>query len=168
MKENIATLALLAVLALGVKHADATEIKWVCYSPNGGCTDRIIETINACRDPIYIAAYSFTSKPIIDALIEKNKVIPVRLVLDKSNRTGKGSGLTAVKAAGIPTKIDDKHAITHDKYIVCGDTVETGSFNFTNNAEHSNAENALAIRDDHLAQTYRINWQKLWTESADK
>lgn len=168
MKENLATLALLSILALGAHQADATEIKWVCFSPHGGCTDRIVETINACRDPIYVAAYSFTSKPIINALIEKNKYIPVRIVLDKSNRTGKGSGLRSVKAAGIPTKIDDKHAITHDKFIVCGDTVETGSFNFTNNAEKANAENALAIRDEHLAQTYRINWQKLWNESVDR
>ena len=39
-----------------------------------------------------------------------------------------------------------------------GETVITGSFNFTMAAEEKNAENLLIIRDKALAQRYTENW----------
>ena len=55
--------------------------------------------------------------------------------------------------------IDGKHAIAHNKIIIIdGQTVITGSFNFTNQAEDHNAENLLVIRDHGLAQRYLANW----------
>ena len=43
--------------------------------------------------------------------------------------------------------------------IIDGETVITGSFNFTKAAEESNAENLLSIRDRKLASLYTKNWQ---------
>ena len=49
--------------------------------------------------------------------------------------------------AGVPTWIDSKHAIAHNKIILIDDsTTITGSFNFTKAAEESNAENLLIIK----------------------
>ena len=42
--------------------------------------------------------------------------------------------------------------------ILDGQVVLTGSFNFTKQAEHSNAENLLVIRDPTTAQQYTDNW----------
>ena len=62
--------------------------------------------------------------------------------------------------AGIPVLIDAKHAIAHNKVMVIDDeTIVTGSFNFTNQAEHSNAENLLVIRSRSLAEAYTANWK---------
>jgi phosphatidylserine/phosphatidylglycerophosphate/cardiolipin synthase-like enzyme len=48
-------------------------------------------------------------------------------------------------------KIDTQHAITHNKVmIIDGETVNTGSFNFTRAAEENNAENLLVIHDRKL------------------
>ena len=56
--------------------------------------------------------------------------------------------------------IDAKHAIAHNKIIVIdGQTVITGSFNFTTAAEEKNAENLLIIRSPDLAAKYTANWQ---------
>jgi phosphatidylserine/phosphatidylglycerophosphate/cardiolipin synthase-like enzyme len=44
--------------------------------------------------------------------------------------------------------------------VIDGETVITGSFNFTNQAEKSNAENLLVIRSKELAEVYGKNWQK--------
>ena len=41
-----------------------------------------------------------------------------------------------------------------------GETVITGSFNFTKAAEENNAENLLVIRDRKLAKRYIKNWQE--------
>jgi phosphatidylserine/phosphatidylglycerophosphate/cardiolipin synthase-like enzyme len=61
---------------------------------------------------------------------------------------------------GIPTWIDARHAIAHNKVMVIdGATVITGSFNFTKAAEEHNAENMLVIRDEALAAKYTANWQ---------
>jgi phosphatidylserine/phosphatidylglycerophosphate/cardiolipin synthase-like enzyme len=58
-------------------------------------------------------------------------------------------------------KIDSVHAIAHNKVIVIdGETVITGSFNFTKAAEENNAENLLIINDKKLAEQYIKNWQK--------
>jgi phosphatidylserine/phosphatidylglycerophosphate/cardiolipin synthase-like enzyme len=61
---------------------------------------------------------------------------------------------------GVPTMIDANHAIAHHKVIVIdGETVLTGSFNFTKAAPEKNAENLLIIRDPALAAQYTANWQ---------
>ena len=52
------------------------------------------------------------------------------------------------RTAGIPTFIDAKHAIAHNKIMIIDrETVITGSFNFTKAAEEKNAENLLIIKD---------------------
>jgi phosphatidylserine/phosphatidylglycerophosphate/cardiolipin synthase-like enzyme len=44
--------------------------------------------------------------------------------------------------------------------IIDGETVITGSFNFTSSAEEYNAENLLVIRDQALAARYEANFQE--------
>ena len=85
----------------------------------------------------------------------------VEVILDKSQRTQKYSFATFLYNSGIPTKIDAQHAIAHNKVmIIDGETVITGSFNFTKAAEQNNAENLLVIRDKKLAERYIKNWQE--------
>jgi len=56
--------------------------------------------------------------------------------------------------------IDGVHAIAHNKVmIIDGQTVITGSFNFTTAAERQNAENLLVVRDHALAARYAENWR---------
>ena len=58
-------------------------------------------------------------------------------------------------------KIDSEHAIAHNKVMVIdGETVITGSFNFTKAAEENNAENLLVIHDKKLAERYTKNWEE--------
>jgi hypothetical protein len=50
--------------------------------------------------------------------------------------------------------------------IIDGQTVITGSFNFTKAAEETNAENLLVIQDPSLAAKYLENW-KLHADHSD-
>ena len=43
--------------------------------------------------------------------------------------------------------------------IIDGETIITGSFNFTKAAQENNAENLLIIRDPALAVQYTQNWE---------
>jgi phosphatidylserine/phosphatidylglycerophosphate/cardiolipin synthase-like enzyme len=86
--------------------------------------------------------------------------VKVEAILDKSNRTDKYSSADFLLHAGIPTFIDAAHAIAHNKImIIDGETVITGSFNFTKAAEEKNAENLLIIKDKDLAGRYIENWK---------
>ena len=128
----------------------------VFFSPKGGCTQAIVRELKAARQSILVQAYSFTSAPIAAALVEAaRRGVLIEVVLDKSNRTGKYSSADFVAHAGIPTWLDERHAIAHSKVMVIDEaTVITGSFNFTKAAEESNAENILVLRSPDLAARY--------------
>ena len=96
-------------------------------------------------------AYSFTSPPILSALVSaKGRGLDVAVILDKSNdRSGEKSrysGATFVAHAGIPVFIDHQPAIAHNKIVIIDrHLVITGSYNFTRSAERRNAENVTFI-----------------------
>jgi phosphatidylserine/phosphatidylglycerophosphate/cardiolipin synthase-like enzyme len=134
----------------------------VYFSPKGGCTQAIVEEIRNAKQFILVQAYSFTSAPIAGALVEAFRSgLRVEAVLDKSNKTANYSEANFLKNANVPTWIDGKHAIAHNKIIIIdGSTVITGSFNFTKAGEESNAENLLIIKSTELAARYIANFQE--------
>jgi phosphatidylserine/phosphatidylglycerophosphate/cardiolipin synthase-like enzyme len=134
----------------------------VCFSPNGGCTDSIVKEIDNATLEVLVQGYSFTSPQIAEALVTaKKRAANVEVILDKSQRSERYTSATFLANARIPTDIDDKHAIAHNKIIIIDKfTVITGSFNFTKAAEEKNAENLLIIKSRALAGIYIDNWLK--------
>jgi phosphatidylserine/phosphatidylglycerophosphate/cardiolipin synthase-like enzyme len=134
----------------------------IYFSPNGGCTEAIIKEVNNAKSEISVQAYSFTSAPIAKALINAHKRgVKVEAILDKSQQKKKYTSATFLVNSGIPTFIDDKHAIAHNKVIIIDkETVMAGSFNFTKAAEGKNAENLLVIKSKELANVCLENWYK--------
>jgi phosphatidylserine/phosphatidylglycerophosphate/cardiolipin synthase-like enzyme len=132
----------------------------VYFSPEGGCTDAVVRELGRARVGVLVQAYSFTSAPIAKALVDASRRgVKVQAVLDASQRTERYSSADFLRNSGIPTAIDAKHSIAHNKVMVIdGATVITGSFNFTTAAEKHNAENLLVIRDPRLAKKYADNW----------
>jgi phosphatidylserine/phosphatidylglycerophosphate/cardiolipin synthase-like enzyme len=160
-KKTLALLWLLLFLGASVGLAQAGAIR-VYFSPNGGCTDAILSQINQAKTEILIQAYSFTSKPIAQALIRAHqRGVKITAVLDKSNRSQHYSAATFLRNMEIPVFIDDKHAIAHNKIMIIDNRVViTGSFNFTAAAENKNAENVLIMEDvPDLTRAYRENFQ---------
>jgi phosphatidylserine/phosphatidylglycerophosphate/cardiolipin synthase-like enzyme len=135
----------------------------VYFSPRGGATEAIIAEISRAKKTIQVQAYSFTSAPIAKTLLDAHKRgVHVEVVLDKSQKTAKYSSTTFFINAGIPTYIDDKHAIAHNKIIIIDQSVLiTGSFNFTKAAEEKNAENLLVIKGNQaLVNKYMRNFEE--------
>lgn len=134
----------------------------VFFSPNGGCTEAIIDEINNATQEILVQAYSFTSAPIAKALLKAHKRgVRVEIILDRSQRTARYSSASFFANSRIPTFIDAAHAIAHNKVMVIdGGTVVCGSFNFSMSAEEKNAENLLILRSAELARLYKENWSR--------
>lgn len=142
--------------------ADPVTASHVYFSPKGGCTKAITDVIGQAKRSILVQAYSFTSYPIAEALIEAAKRgVKVETIVDGKQVHEKKTKLGLLAKGGVITYLDGAHAIAHNKVmIIDGKTVITGSFNFTNAAEEKNAENLLILDDPALAAEYTGNWQK--------
>jgi phosphatidylserine/phosphatidylglycerophosphate/cardiolipin synthase-like enzyme len=132
----------------------------VYFSPHGGCTEAILDEINGAQHCILVQAYSFTSDAIGAALVQCHaRGVRVEVIMDRSQSSARGSELTKLKAAHIPVYIDRVHKIAHNKILIIDwETVITGSFNFTANAEDDNTENLLVLHDKAPAERYLSNW----------
>jgi phosphatidylserine/phosphatidylglycerophosphate/cardiolipin synthase-like enzyme len=168
MKKFFSAILLFAVLLpFSPAHATAAPIKStgsidVYFSPRGGATAAIVREIDGARREILIQAYSFTSKPIAQAIVKASKRgVKVVAVLDKSQRKERYTEADFLAHMRIPTFIDARHAIAHNKIIIIDRlTVLTGSFNFTKAAEEKNAENLLVIKGNKpLVNRYVQNFE---------
>lgn len=132
----------------------------VHFSPNGHTTEYLVSSLAKAKSHIFVQAYSFTSAPIGEALVAaKKRGVKVQVIIDKSQQNGKGAVAPMLINNGIAVYLDEKHTIAHNKVIIVDtDTVYTGSFNFTNAAEKSNAENLITIVDARIRNIYLENW----------
>src|SRR5262249_6089576 len=124
------------------RQSGSSPAGWkVYFSPRGGCTEAVVDALNHATNSVIVQAYSFTSAPIAKAVVEAHhRHVRVTVILDKSQRTEKYSSADFLNNAGVPTFIDAKHAIAHNKIMIIDSyLVLTGSFNFTAAAEEHNA-----------------------------
>ncbi len=164
---SLLLLVLLCLLGCGQAPAQGTADQaglppiQVYFSPKGGCTEAVVRELGNAKSTVLVQAYSFTNAPIAKALFQAHKRgVKVEVILDKSQRTEKYSEADFLVNTGMTVRIDAKHPIAHNKVMVIdGETVITGSFNFTTAAEEKNAENLLIIRSPDLAAKYTANWQ---------
>ena len=115
--------------------------------------------MDKAQSTVLVQAYSFTSYKIAKALLDTHKRgVKLEVILDKSQKSDQYSSADFLANSGMSVKIDSEHAIAHNKVMVIdGETVITGSFNFTKAAEENNAENLLVIHDKKLAERYTKN-----------
>jgi len=140
----------------------ASPVWAVYFSPKGGCTDAIVRAVDGAESLVLVQIYIFTYDPIAKALVDAHKRgVEVKVILDRNQKDDERSVIDYLADSGITTLIDQRHYVNHNKVmIIDGETVITGSFNFSRYAEVSNAENLLIISDTALARTYTENWQE--------
>lgn len=160
MRKYLALAFLLLIFALA-----AFAQTQVLFSPKGGCTDAIVNQVNAAAKTIDIMMYSFTSRPIIQALDKaKARGVSIRVLLDKGQQTQKYGKGRYLANRGIIVKYDTGRGLMHNKVgIFDGRVMFTGSFNWTAQAENNNAENLLLIDDPALIKQYQARFDQLWT-----
>ena len=122
----------------------------VHFSPKGGCGRAIIEVLESARSEILMMAYSFTYDPIVKALMEAHaRGVNVEMMFDRANEAELRSDMPRCMENGMKVLIDAEHAIAHNKLMIVDQKIViTGSYNFTRQAEDSNAENVVIIRNN--------------------
>jgi phosphatidylserine/phosphatidylglycerophosphate/cardiolipin synthase-like enzyme len=143
------------------------------FSPEGSAERLVLNAICTARRSVHLSAYSFTSPVIVRALIDaQRRGVEVAVVADqKSNlvedRSGKGRiALDLLSGAGVRVRMIDVYPIHHDKFMVIdGESVETGSFNYTTSAARYNSENAVVMwHVPVVAQAYQQHWQSRFNQ----
>jgi phosphatidylserine/phosphatidylglycerophosphate/cardiolipin synthase-like enzyme len=105
--------------------------------------------------------------PIAEALVKANKAkgIMVEVILNR----GKANFPIAdyLNSNGIPVKIDSHHTNHNKVFVIDGETVITGSYNLSKDAEERNRENLVVIHAKEAAERFTTDWNKHAAESAE-
>jgi phosphatidylserine/phosphatidylglycerophosphate/cardiolipin synthase-like enzyme len=125
------------------------------FSPGGDTKASILAALQKSHKNIRVLAFSFTDKDIANLLIQKKQSgVNVQAIFDAC-MIDQYSVFNTLKQSGIFVRRDGNQALMHHKVMTIDDqTVITGSFNFSKNAESNNNENTLIITSPELAQKY--------------
>jgi phosphatidylserine/phosphatidylglycerophosphate/cardiolipin synthase-like enzyme len=125
------------------KEHQRRRIEVVMFTP---ATYPLELTLNNTPTQVYFSPNSGCTESIVQEITDAKGEILVQAFLANSE---------------IPTFIDDRHAIAHNKIMIIDQsTVITGSFNFTRAAQEKDAENFIIIKSKELARIYMDNWNR--------
>ncbi len=160
-------------VGLTAAAAGGTCKSQVGFSPEGSAARLVADVLDRAHTRVRLAAYTFTSPDVVRRLIAaKRRGVDVAVLADARENTGdRGAragqaALNLLVDAGIPVRTVSAYPIHHDKYIVAdGETVETGSYNYSTAAARRNSENAVVIANcPSLAGAYEAHWQSRWAQ----
>jgi len=136
---------------------------------HGGIDEAFVAFLDGAQRSLDVAIYDFDLDNAADALVRaKNRGVQVRMVMDSDtlNNTKDQAiqrAVGKVKAAGIPIVGDNRQPIMHNKFVVRdGDTVWTGSWNFTTGDTYRLNNNAVIFRSRELADNYAAEFRKMF------
>lgn len=147
----------------------------VAFSPNEGSEHLVIKVIDSAKTELDLLSYSFTSVPVVEALVRaRHRGVAVRLVADQkdnvsADRSGKArAALGALVNAGAEVRTISVYPIHHDKVIIADrQTVELGSFNYSDAAAHKNSENVLVNwGNPKLADVYLKHFERNYAQAT--
>ena len=160
-------------IAKGTKEVAKTdaalkaEVLSVFFTPPAGAAKGLIRYLDGAKKSIQVMTYSFTYVEIADALARAAKRgVEVQVIQDGPTAANNFDVIPILLKGGVTLRGNKAHRIFHHKVmIIDGDIVVTGSYNFTNSAEKSNAENMIVLRSAPLAQQYYKTFISHWERS---
>lgn len=165
------TLSFLVVTASLLAGSAQAKSVQVGFSPEGSARGLVLKVINKAHKSIKMMAYEFSAPDIVMALDNaKARGVDVQVVVDnRENMHNKNALKSLADAAshGIELRVDQYYRIQHDKVIIAdGETVETGSFNFSKSAETQNSENVVVMRGmPDVIKQYQAHFLTRWNQS---
>ena len=160
--------ALLFLYLLSAAVAPASE---VYFSPNGGVRQRLLRAVEESHRSIDIAVYNFTASQLAEALYAaKARGVRVRVLTDRERADTGGSGVRGLRLNGIPVRalgVPEQSLMNHKFAVFDERLVVTGSYNWTNSAEHANYENIILLDDPGVVNRFRQEFLRLWREARE-
>lgn len=145
------------------KLSDGTQIS-TYFSPKNDTILPLLKEVQSAKKSIYFMAFSFTHDALGDAMRDCfESGVDVQGVFEARQVDDRYSEHNAMKDAGVPVILDENRGAMHHKVIVIdGETVITGSYNFSKNAETRNNENLLIIKENReIAEAYLGEFERI-------
>jgi len=144
-----------------------THLAIVYFSPDDGVEDEILTLIQSARESIIFMAFSFTSDPLAEAILDAAHAgIKVQGVMDKEQAlTNTGGEYSHFIDSGLDVRLDNNPDKMHHKVIIIDNEILiTGSYNFSKSADTRNDENLLIIRDPSAIAAYLDEFNQLFNK----
>lgn len=138
------------------------------FAPDDGVARRLIELVAQADSEIDFLAFTFTSDPLTEALIEAAaRGVTVRGVMERDQAQAAGSDIGRMQAAGLDVRLDHSPGTMHHKLLLIdGIIVATGSYNFTRSAEMANDENLIVLDDPAAAALIGAEFARLYAAAS--
>ena len=142
---------------------DGTPVE-VMFSPDDGVSERLVELLAGAEKSIQFMAFSFTSDDLADVLLERAAAgVQVSGVMDESQvKSNTGGEYERFRSAGLDVYLDgNENKMHHKVFIIDGEIVVTGSYNFSMSAETRNDENILFLFNRDIVRIYSEEFQRV-------
>ena len=138
------------------------------FSPRQPCWKAISELVERASRSIDICVFTITDDRIANAVAAAHqRGTNVRIVTDDDKSQDPGSDVFRLRDAGVPVAWDRGPEHMHHKFAVFdGQTLLTGSYNWTRGAAHSNQENIVVTDERRLVSAFGSEFDRLWREFA--
>ncbi|MEW5787053.1 MAG: phospholipase D family protein [Pseudomonadota bacterium] len=146
----------------------------VAFTPGDDAAELVVAALAKARRQVLVQAYAFTHEGIAQALVTaKRRGVDVQVIADRDQAATLKTSLVAWLAGqGVPVWLDGEHNAAHNKVMLIDNgspeaVLVTGSYNFTQAAQHRNAENLLLLRGNPtLTEAYAANFRRHKTHSV--
>jgi len=132
--------------------------------------EQVIAAINRARATLDVAMFDLTHPDITAALDRaRRRGVRIRLVADESQARDRRSEVPYLRSRGMAVRLSGgfhgARSTMHDKFAVFdGQTVATGSFNWTSSADRYNFENLIFISSPAVAGRYEAAFRRIWEQ----
>lgn len=139
----------------------------VLFAPEDDVAEQLIPLIEKAQKSIRFMAFSFTHDGIGQAVLARAQAgVDVKGIFETRGSETKYSEMYNLQRAGVPVRQDGNPRTFHHKVIILDDqTVITGSFNFSKNANKNNDENLLILTNKNIAALYLQEFTRRWAEA---
>ncbi len=133
------------------------------FAPENEVTERLAQRLMAAQRSIDFMAFSFTEDLLGDAILARaEQGVAVRGVFENTGSNTQFSEYGRLREAGLDVLQDGNPYLMHHKvFVIDGQSVVLGSFNFSANAQDSNDENLLIIDDAALAARFLEQFERV-------
>ena len=135
------------------------------------CENKLVELIGNASEYIDVSVYSINNKRLIEALISAyRRGVRVRVLTDRLQAAGGSSRIWELIEAGVPLRVHSHKRIMHTKVgIYDGQSVSSGSLNWTEPAVHKNEEVCdIFINDPDYAEQHQKLFNLRWAANSQE
>ena len=132
----------------------------------GGIEDALVDAIEATDISLDIAAFELNSEAIFRAILDAHeRGVAVRIVTDDEHglQDTNDPALRNLRDEGIAVVDDGRSGLMHNKFmIIDGETVWTGSWNYTVNGTYRNNNNVFVMDNEMAALAYQAEFDEMF------